>query len=84
MRKAYQHHRPAPDALEKIRFLRQAFSDLGDIVEGHCPDTRERALAQTYLEMAAMWAAKGVVVNDPLSGVEESPRGPPTEKGGGA
>ena len=60
MRHAYEHRDPPPEAQDRVRFLRQAFSDLHDIVEGHCPDSRERAVALTQLEQAALWAVKAI------------------------
>lgn len=70
MLKTYSHHTPTPDAIGEIRELRQAFSDLHNLVERLATGSRERSVALTNLETAAMWAIKAVVVNDPGSAVE--------------
>lgn len=69
MKKAFAYHKPGPDGLEKIAKLREAFSDLSDLVESLCPSSREKAVALTNLETTAMWAIKAVVCNDPASEV---------------
>jgi len=68
-RKTYAYHKPSELGLEKIAVLRAAFSDLHDTVEQLAPASRERSVALTELETAAMWAIKAVVCNDPASEV---------------
>lgn len=69
MSKSYQYHKPSKDGLDKVAKLREAFSTIDDIVQDVAPQSRERSLAITNLEQAAMWAIKAVVVNDPESEV---------------
>lgn len=45
---------------EKIDRVREAFSDLFDLVEAHCRASRETSLAITKLEEAQFWAIKGI------------------------
>ena len=71
IRKTYAYHKPSPNGLDKITLLRKAFSELHDIIELRCPNTRERAVALTNLETTAMWAIKAVVCNDAESSVEQ-------------
>lgn len=70
IRKTYAYHRPGPEAVAKIAKIRQAYSDLHDVLEQLAPGSRERSLAVTALEESAMWAVKAVVVNDPASAVD--------------
>ena len=67
MKKTYAYHKPSANGLEKITKLRLAFSVLHDEIEGNAPNSREKAIALTNLETAAMWAIKAVVCNDPES-----------------
>jgi len=67
--KIFAYHKPSEEGLAKINALRKAFSELWDQVILHAPHTRERAVAITNLEQAAMWAVKAVVYNDPQSEV---------------
>lgn len=69
MKKTYAYHKPSEDGLEKIRELREEFSRLHDLIEKLAPASRERSVAITELETAAMWAIKAVVCNDPASEV---------------
>jgi len=70
MMKRYAHHKPSENGLTKIGELRQAFSDLHETIETLAPDSRERSVAFTQLEAAAMWSIKAVVCNDPESKVQ--------------
>ena len=45
---------------EKIDRVREAFSDLFDLVEQNCIASRETSLAITKLEEAQFWAIKGI------------------------
>jgi hypothetical protein len=69
MIKTYAYHKPSTAGLEKIARLRKAFSDLHDLIEATAPQSREKSVAFTNLEQAAMWAIKAVVCNDPESEV---------------
>lgn len=71
MNKTYLYHKPSVEGLAKISELRQAFSNLHDIIERSAPDSREKSVAFTQLEQSAMWAIKAVVCNDPESVIEE-------------
>jgi len=67
--KTYAYHKPGEKSLEKITELRRAFSDLHSLVNDMAPNSREKSVAFTKLEEAAMWAIKSVVCNDPESEV---------------
>lgn len=67
MKKTYAYHKPSEAGLQKIKELREAFSQLHDMIEKTAPPSRERSVALTELETTAMWAIKAVVCNDPLS-----------------
>lgn len=71
IRKTFAYHKPSEGGLTKITLLRRAFSEITDLVEQNAPNTRERAVAITNIEQAAMWAIKAVVCSDPESVVAE-------------
>jgi hypothetical protein len=68
--KPFAYHKPSPEGLARITDLRFGFSYMKIIIESMCPPSRERSVAMTELETAAMWAIKAVVFNDPQSTVE--------------
>lgn len=70
MKKTYAYHKPSIDGIEKIRVLREAFSELHDLIETTAPQSREKSVALTNLETTAMWAIKAIVCNDPQSEIE--------------
>lgn len=72
MKKTYAYHKPSESGVEKIKRLRELFSKAHEDIESLVPNSRERAVALTNLEQAAMWAIKAVICNDPGSAVEES------------
>jgi len=65
--KTFAYHKPSDVSLGKITRLRAAFTVLKQTIEETAPPSRERAVALTELETAAMWAIKSVVSNDPAS-----------------
>jgi hypothetical protein len=67
--KPYAYHQPSESGLVKINALREAFSATERLINEICPPSRQRAVAITELETAAMWAIKAVVFNDPDSKV---------------
>lgn len=71
MIKTYAYHKPGPAATEKIKLLREAFSHLHQVIADNSPPSREQSLAFTYLETAAMWGIKSVVLRDPESTTPE-------------
>ena len=68
--KPFAYHKPSEDGFERITKLRVAFSDVKARIEQVCPESRQRSVALTELETAAMWAIKAVVFNDPNSEME--------------
>ena len=68
--KPFAYHKPSADGLHKITSLRVTFSNAKKMIEILCPPSRERSVAITELETAAMWAIKAVVFNDEDSVVE--------------
>lgn len=67
--KPYAYHQPSPDGLTRITKLREVFSAVERAIVDVCPQSRQRSVAITELETAAMWAIKAVVFNDPESAV---------------
>lgn len=65
MHKAFCYVTPGPEALDKIQAIRKAFSDAMDAVLANAPAGRERSVAVTQLETAAMWAVKAVTHSEP-------------------
>jgi hypothetical protein len=68
--KPFAYHKPSEDGFKRITHLRAAFSAVKAEIEAQCPESRQRSVAITELETAAMWAIKAVVFNDPNSVVE--------------
>lgn len=69
IRKTFAFHTPSETGLDKITRLREAYSELLELVERIAPASRERSVALTELETSGMWAIKAVVSNDPESKV---------------
>ena len=70
MKKTYAYHKPSDTGIAKIRKIREALSQLHDLIEAECPNSREKSVALTQLETTAMWTIKSAVCNDPQSEVE--------------
>lgn len=68
--KIFAYHEPSVYGLAHITALREAFSVIQRAIEENCVVSRQKSIATTELETAAMWAIKAVVFNDPDSIVE--------------
>lgn len=62
----FGYFKPHEDALPVIQEVRVAYKALYDHIMT-LPPSRERSVAITELETSAMWAIKGLVLNDPQS-----------------
>lgn len=67
----FAHRTPSPASLPKTRAIRQQFAAALGTIMREVPISRERSVAITHLEDAAMWAVKAIVCNDPDAVVEE-------------
>lgn len=67
MLKTFAYHKPSEEGLKQINEVREAFSELALMIADYCPDSREKSIANTKIEEAAMWAIKSIVCNDPKS-----------------
>ena len=45
---------------DKIDLIRNYFSDMYDVIDKNCKNSRETSLALTKLEEAQFWAIKGI------------------------
>lgn len=59
----YTHHPLSPEQIEKCSAIRQASKELAHLINDSAPDSREKSLALSKLEEAAMWANAGVARN---------------------
>ncbi len=71
LNRTFLYHKPSDAGLEMIKNIRKGFTYLHDLLMNHVPPSRERSVALTELETSAMWAIKGIVLNDPASVAEE-------------
>lgn len=65
--KKFAYHKPSDNGMTSINELRAQFSELQAVIDRVCSPSREKSIAVTELETAAMWAIKAVVFNDPAS-----------------
>jgi len=68
--KPYAYHQPSEEGKVKINRLRELYSEVERTINEVCPNSRQKAIAITKNEEAAMWAIKAVVFNDSESKVE--------------
>ena len=69
--KKYAYHKPSDEGVNKIKTIREAYSNLEAQLSTLCPQSRELSVAITNLETSAMWAVKAAVINDPNSTTPE-------------
>ena len=52
----FTYHAPKGDQPKKYEQIRSYFRQGAELINGMCPDNREKSLAITKLEEAVMWA----------------------------
>ena len=58
---AFTYH--APKQPEMYTEIREKAKELAYLIDGLCPDSREKSLAMTKLEECAMWANASIARN---------------------
>lgn len=61
--KRFTYHAPKGDQPEKYEQIRSFAREFANMLEGICPDSREKSLAMTNLEQAVMWANASIARN---------------------
>ena len=62
--KTYTYHAPKADQPQRYEAIRAKAKELATLIEGTCPDSREKSLAHTKLEEAVMWANASIARNE--------------------
>jgi len=60
----FTYHAPRPGQAERYERIRAQAKNLAALVLDLCPDSRERAIAQTKIEEAVMWANSAIARNE--------------------
>ena len=62
--KAFVYHAPKGDQPKRYEEIRAGAKMLASLINGQCPDSREKALAMTRIEEAVMWANAAIARNE--------------------
>ena len=60
----FTYHPPRPDQVNRYQDIREHARALANMLDRHCPDSREKSLAMTHLEEAVMWANASIARNE--------------------
>ena len=60
----YTYHAPKGDQAARYEKLRAKARELAELIEACCPDSREKSLAHTKVDEAAMWANAAIARNE--------------------
>lgn len=59
----FTYHETKPEQLPKYQAIRAKAKELAELIQGECPDSRERAVALTNVQQAVMWANAAIAIN---------------------
>jgi hypothetical protein len=62
--KTFTYHKPFGTQAERYQLLRDEAKKLAYMIEGNCPDSREKSLALTSLQQTIMWANAAIAINE--------------------
>ena len=60
----FTYHAPTEDQRQRYEAIRATAKTLNELLLTSCPNSRERALAQTNLEQAVFWANASIARNE--------------------
>nr|DAH16621.1 MAG TPA: Neurotransmitter-gated ion-channel transmembrane region [Caudoviricetes sp.] len=59
----FMYHSPKDGQAEKYEEIRAKWKELAYLIDGICPNSREKSLAMTKLEESVMWANASIARN---------------------
>lgn len=59
----FMYHSPKDGQAEKYEEIRKKGKELACLIDGICPNSREKSLAMTKLEESVMWANASIARN---------------------
>lgn len=59
----FMYHSPKNGQTEKYEKIRAKAKELAYLIDGECPNSREKSLAMTKLEDSVMWANASIARN---------------------
>lgn len=60
----FTYHAPTDDQATLYEIIRSKTKELALLIDGMCPDSREKSLAMTKLEECNMWANASIARNE--------------------
>lgn len=60
----FKYHSPKEGQPEKYTLIREKAKELAYLIDGNCPNSREKSLAITKIEEASMWANASIARNE--------------------
>lgn len=60
----FTYHAPFGDQPARYRDIREKAKELAQMINDHCPESREKSLALTNLQQATMWANASIAINE--------------------
>ena len=60
----FTYHKPFGSQPERYQILRNFAHQFAIIINDHCPESREKALALTSLQQCVMWANAAIAINE--------------------
>ena len=60
----FTYHPPKDGQPEKYVEIRDRAKEFAELIDAHCPDSREKSLAVTKLEECVMWANSSIARNE--------------------
>lgn len=64
LEKIFTYHSPKGTQTDRYIAIRETVKSAADIINQHCPESREKALAITSLQQASMWANASIAIHE--------------------
>ncbi len=75
----FTYHAPQNNQLPRYQELRSAALYLAQMIERHCPPSREKSLAITHLQQGIMFANASIAIHESLPSQPDPVSHPPQE-----
>ena len=70
----FMYHPPFGTQPQRFLELRSNAKRLASMINAHCPESREKALAITSVQQCIMWANAAIAINEVENGSDETNR----------
>lgn len=64
IQRTFTYNKPFGDQPQRYENIRNHARAMAEVIDSHCPDSREKSIALTNLQQTVMWANAAIAINE--------------------